>query len=72
MTACPRGVFSLAGGIGHLHVGSSRQQGDRHWMVRLCLCGLSHKGGPQGHNACVLVWPETKTGVLLSDLKQVP
>lgn len=72
MTTCPGGALSLAGEIGHLRVGSSRQEGDRHWMVRLCLCGLSDKGGPQDRIACLLVWPEAKTGVLPSDLRQVP
>lgn len=72
MTTYPGGALSLVGEIGHIRVGSSRQEGDRHWMVRLCLRGLSHKGGPQGHNACLSVWPEAKTGVLLSDLRQVP
>lgn len=53
-------------------MGSSRQEGDRHWLVRFCLCEPSDTGGPQDCIACVSVWPETKTGVLSSVLRQGP
>lgn len=71
---CSWGASSLVGEIGFLtdHKGSGRQEGDRHWMVRLCSWGPSDKGRPPDHLVSVLGWPEIKNGVLLSDLRQPP